>query len=150
MTTMSRRYDITNLHELNTRLLSLKVDYKTQETMIKGDVSHFVKRFTPGNLIKRYATPSAFLKVDDKLNISSKLMSMVLPVLMNSTLFRGSGFVTKTLVGLATSKFGKTLDAEHLSAIFNTVTGLFKSKKKNKEKNPAFSDYGIPPDSETY
>lgn len=116
--------------------------------MLKDDVKVYVKQFTPGNLIKRYATPSAFLKVDDKLNISSKLMSLVLPVLMNSTLFRGSGFITKTLVGLATSKMGKTLDAEHLSAIFNSVTGLF--KKKKKEKSPAFADYGIPPDSETY
>ncbi|HEY0175346.1 MAG TPA: hypothetical protein VGC08_03145 [Pedobacter sp.] len=145
---MSKKYDINNLHELNVRLTSLRVDYKVQETMIKGDISHYVKQFTLGNLIKRYATPSAFLKVDDKLNISSKLMSMLLPVVMNSTLFRGSGFITKTLVGLATSKVGKTLDAEHLSAIFNTVTGLF--KKKKKEKSPAFPDYGIPPDSETF
>ena len=146
---MRRRYNISNMDGLNERLLSLKVDYKLQETMLKGDVKVYAKQFTPGNLIKRYATPSAFLKVDDKLNISSKLMSMVLPVIMNSTLFRGSGFITKTLVGLATSKMGKTLDAEHLSAIYNSVTGLFKSRKK-KEKSPAFADYGIPPDSETY
>lgn len=137
------------MDELNARLLSLRVDYKIKETALKDDVKGYAKQFTFGNLIKRYATPSAFLKVDDKLNISSKLMSLVLPVLMNSTLFRGSGFITKTLVGLATSKVGKTLDAEHISAIFNSVTGLFKGKKK-KEKSPAFADYGIPPDSETY
>ena len=146
---MRRRYNISNLNELNAKLLSLRVDYKVQEEMLKGDAKIYVKQFTLGSLIKRYATPSAFLKVDDKLNISSKLMSMVLPVLMNSTIFRGSGFITKTLVGLATSKVGKTLDAEHLSAIFNSVKGLFKSKKK-KETSPAFADYGIPPDSETY
>jgi hypothetical protein len=145
---MSKKYNINDLNDLNVRLTSLRVDYKIQETMLKNDVKVYVKQFTPGNLIKRYATPSAFLKADDKLNISSKLMSFVLPVLMNSTLFRGSGFITKTLVGLATSKVGKTLDAEHLSAIFNTVTGLF--KKKKKEKSPGFTDCGIPPDSETY
>lgn len=146
---MGKKYNINNLDDLNQKLLSLKVDYKLQETMLLGDVKGYVKQFTLGSLIKKYATPSAFLKVDDKLNISSKLMSMVLPVLMNSTLFRGSGFITKTLVGLATSKVGKTLDAEHLSAIFNSITGLFKSKKK-KEKSPAYLDYGIPPDSETF
>lgn len=146
---MRRRYNISNLNELNAKLLSLRVDYKVQEEMLKGDAKVYVKQFTLGSLIKRYATPSAFLKVDDKLNISSKIMSMVLPVLMNSTIFRGSGFITKTLVGLATSKVGKTLDAEHLSAIFNSVKGMFKSKKK-KEASPAFADYGIPPDSETY
>jgi len=146
---MSKNHNIQNLHDLQVRMLTLKVDYKMQEAMIKDDVKVYVKQFTFGNLIKKYATPSAFLKVDDKLNISSKLMSLVLPVLMNSTIFRGSGFLTKTLVGLATSKVGKTLDAEHLSAIFNSVKGLFTSKKK-KEKAAAYVDYGIPPDSETY
>lgn len=146
---MSKKYNINNLQDLNARLISLKVDYKMQETALKADVGGYFKQFTFGSLIKKYATPSSFLKVDDKLNISSKLMSMALPILMNSTLFRGSGFITKTLVGLATSKVGKTLDAEHLSAIFNTVTGLFKSKKK-KEKATGFRDYGIPPDSETF
>jgi len=146
---MSRKYNITNLQELNIKLISLKVDYKMQETILKDDATVYVKQFTPGNLIKKFVTPSSLLKADDKLNISSKLMSLLLPVLMNSTIFRGSGFITKTLVGLATSKVGKTLDAEHLTSIFSSVKGLFTSKKK-KEKSPAFLDYGIPPDSETY
>jgi len=146
---MSKKYNINNLQELNVKLISLKVDYKVQEAMIKDDVKVYIKQFTPGSLIKKYATPSTFLKADDKLNISSKVMSFLLPVLMNSTIFRGSGFITKTLVGLATSKVGKNLDAEHLSSIFNTVKGLFKPKKK-KVTSPAFLDYGIPPDSETY
>jgi len=145
---MSKKYDIKNLQDLNIRLISLKADYKMQEETIKGDVKEYLHQFTLGNLIKKYATPSAFLKVDDKLNISSKLMSMFLPVVMNSTLFRGSGFITKALVGLATSKVGKTMDAEHLSAIFNSIKGLFTGKKK-KEK-PGFVDYGIPADSETF
>ena len=146
---MSRKYNITNLQELNIKLISLKVDYKMQETILKDDATVYVKQFTPGNLIKKFVTPSSLLKADDKLNISSRLMSLLLPVLMNSTIFRGSGFITKTLVGLATSKVGKTLDAEHLTSIFSSVKGLFTSKKK-KEKSPAFLDYGIPPDSETY
>lgn len=149
MRTMSRKYNINNLDDLNVRLISLKVDFKMQEAALKQDAKAYSKQFTFVNLIKKYATPSAFLKADDKLNISSKLMSMVLPIVMNSTIFRGSGFITKTLVGLATSKVGKTLDAEHLSAIFNSVTGIFKSKKA-KVKSPAFGDYGIPPDSETF
>ena len=145
---MRTNNNINNLDELNLRLTSLKVDYKVKETMLKTDLKAYVHQFTPGNLIKRYATPSAFLKMDDKLNISSKLMSLVLPLVMNSTLFRGSGFITKAIVGLATSKFGKKLDAEHLSAIYNSVTGLF--KKSKQDRVPAFADYGIPPDSETY
>jgi len=146
---MKTRHNINNLQELNAKLLSLKVDYKTQEVMIKADAQHYLQQFTPANLLKKYATPSNLFKADDKLNISSKLMSMLLPILMNSTLFRGSGFITKTIVGLATSKVGKSLDAEHLTGIFNSVKGFFTSKNK-KVKDPAFLDYGIPPDSETY
>ncbi|SDM49480.1 hypothetical protein [Pedobacter antarcticus] len=146
---MIKKGSINNLHDLNVQMIGLKVEYKIQEVKLKDDVKTYVSQFTPGNLIRKYATPSAFLKVDDKLNISSKLMSMVLPMLMNSTVFRGSGFLTKTLVGLATSKVGKTLDAEHLSAIFNSIKGLFGSKKK-KAKGGEFIDYGIPPDSETF
>lgn len=142
------KYKIESLNDLQVRMISLKVDYKMQEIMLKEDVAVYVKQFTPGHLIKKYLSPSSLLKADDKLNISSKLMSMVLPVLMNSTIFRGSGFITKTLVGLATSKVGKTLDAEHLTSIFGAVKGLFTSGKKKKAK--AYVDYGIPPDSETY
>jgi hypothetical protein len=149
MKTMSRKYNINNLHDLNVKILSLKVDYKVKEEMLKTDTQSYLKQFTFGNLIKKFATPSNFKKADDQLNISSKIMSFVLPIVMNSTIFRGSGFITKTLVGLATNKVGKTLDADHLSSMFNTVKGLF-TKKKKKIVAPSFKDYGIPPDSETY
>jgi len=146
---MSKNYNIKNLHDLQVRMISLKVDYKMQEVMIKDDVKIYVKQFSPGSLIKKFVTPSSLMKADDKLNISSKIMSLALPVLMNSTLFRGSGFITKALVGLATSRVGKTLDAEHLTSIFNSVKGMFGTKKK-KTKTGTYIDYGIPPDSETY
>lgn len=63
---MSKKYEINNLQDLNVRMISLKVDYKMQEEMIKDDVKVYLKQFTLGSLIKKYATPSAFLKVDDK------------------------------------------------------------------------------------
>nr|WP_199076963.1 hypothetical protein [Pedobacter sp. ASV19] len=144
-----RKNNIQNIEDLQREILVLRAAYQMQGDTLKEDTRLYLKQFTFGALIRKYATPSAFIKMDDKLNISSKLMSMVLPVLMNSTLFRGSGFLTKAFVGLATSKVGKTLDAEHLSAIFNTVKGWF-GKSKKKEKAVAAIDYGIPPDSETY
>ena len=147
---MRKRYNIQNLEELQGRIAELKAVYNSQGKLIVEDSKLYVKQFTLGAMIKKYATPSSLLKVDDKLNISSKVMSLVLPVLMNSTLFRGSGFITKTLVGLATSKVGKTLDAEHLSAIFNSVKSWFGGEKKKKVKPVGYVDYGIPPDSETY
>lgn len=144
-----RKYNINNLEELHAMVCTLKLESDLQAEALVNDGKTYLKQFTIGSLIKKYATPSAFLKVDDKLNISSSIMSLVLPMVMNSTLFRGSGFITKTLVGLASGKVGKTLDAEHLSAIFNSVKSWFGPKKK-KDKPVGYVDYGIPPDSETY
>lgn len=150
MKKMNRRYDINNLDELHAMVCSLKAAHQQKGALLVNDTKGYLKQFTFGGLIKKYATPSALLKVDDKLNISSSLMSLVLPFVMNSTLFKGSGFLTKTLVGLASNKVGKSLDAEHLSAIFNSVKSWFGGSKKKKEKTAAYIDYGIPPDSETY
>ncbi|MCP6134499.1 hypothetical protein NL393_35510, partial [Klebsiella pneumoniae] len=83
---------------------------------------------TPGNLFKKYVTGSNLLKADDKLNLSGTLMSLFLPGLLNKTIFRGSGLITKTVVSLVSGKLGKSLDAEHLTGAFNSaknwVTGL--------------------------
>ena len=92
---------------------------------------------------------NALLKLDEKTNISSKIMSIVLPLLLNSTVFRGSGVITKALGALVSGKVGQSLDGEHLSGIFNMVKSLFTGKKAKKQ-DVAFVDYGIPPDSETY
>ena len=146
---MSKRYNIQNLEELQVHLFTLKSGYMMQEDMLKQNAKLYVKQYSIGNLLKKYATPSSFMKMDDKLNVSSKLMSMVLPIIMNSTVFRGSGFMTKALVGLATSKMGKSLDAEHLSSIFNSVKSWFNKPKKAKTGRMQI-DYGIPPDSETF
>jgi len=145
-----RKYNINNLEELHATVAALRAESDMQAEALVIDGKAYLKQFTIGNLVKKYATPSSFLKVDDKLNISSSVMSMVLPMIMNNTLFRGSGIITKTLVGLASGKVGKTLDAEHLSAIFNSVKSWFGVGKKKKEKRPGYVDYGIPPDSETF
>ncbi|MES2455065.1 MAG: hypothetical protein V4594_05980 [Bacteroidota bacterium] len=146
----SRKYNINNLDELHAMVCVLKDEHTLQGERLLGDTKTYLKQFTIGGLIKKYATPSELFKVDDKFNISSTVMSWVLPLLMNSTLFKGSGILTKAVVGLASGKLGKSLDAEHLSAIFNSVKSWFGGDKKKKEKGAEYFDYGIPPDSETY
>ena len=142
--------NINTLDDLHKQVQLLKADYTQRGEMLKVDTKTYIKQFTLGNLIKKYATPSGFLKLDEKTNISSKVMSIVLPMLLNSTVFRGSGLITKALGALVSGKIGKSLDAEHLSGIFNAVKSLFKGKKANADGKAAFVDYGIPPDSETY
>ncbi len=140
--------DIRNLEDLQDRKLALKVDYILKEHNLKKDTAVYLKQFTISSLIKKYITPGNLFKADESLNISGTVMSFLLPMLMNKTVFRGAGFITKTAVGLISGKLGKSLDAEHLSAIFNTVKGWLGKKKVKKDKK--FIDYGIPPDSETF
>lgn len=147
---MKRNYrEIKTLEDLHRQVQLLKVDYKAKELMLKEDSKTYIKQFSIFNIIKKYATPNGFIKLDDKTHISSKIMSVLLPMLLNSTVFRGSGLITKALGALVSGKVGKSLDAESLSGIFNVVKSLFTPKKKDKEKTK-FVDYGIPPDSETY
>lgn len=140
---------IRNLEDLQAKKLELKVEYTLKQNMLLAETKAYAKQFTLGALIKKYATPSNLFKADDKLNISGTAMSLLLPMVMNKTLFRGAGFLTKAAVGLVSGKVGKSLDAEHLSAIYNSVKGWF-GKRKEKKKDKKFIDYGIPPDSETY
>ena len=142
--------NIRTLAELHGEIQRLKADYHHREEQLKLDSKAYIKQFSLGNLIKKYATPSGFLKLDEKTNISSKIMSIVLPMLMNSTIFRGSGLITKALGALVSGKVGKSLDAESLSGIFNMAKSLFTGKKPKSKEQVAFVDYGIPPDSETY
>jgi hypothetical protein len=140
--------NINTLDDLHNQVQLLKASYKQKELLLKQDTKAYVKQFTLGNLIKKYATPSSFLKLDEKTNIISRIMSIALPFALNSTVFKGSGMITKALAALVSGKVGQKLDGEHLSGAFNMVKSLFKGKKSKKDV--AFVDYGIPPDSETY
>ncbi|RZL62298.1 MAG: hypothetical protein EOO93_09440 [Pedobacter sp.] len=146
---MKKNYShINTLDDLHNEVNRLKADYRHRGVMLKEDSKNYIKQFSIGSIIKKYATPSGFLKLDENTHITSKIMSIALPMLLNSTIFRGSGVITKALGALVSGKVGKSLDAESLSGVFNMVKSLF--NKKAKKKEAGFVDYGIPPDSETY
>lgn len=132
------------------RMSVLRADYIGREQVLKRDVQMYVKQLTPMNMIKKYLTPSTLLKADDKLNISNKVISWVLPFLMNSTIFKGSGLITRALVGIASNKIGKKVDADSILSVVDAVKAWFSGPKLKIKKKPAYVDYGIPPDSETY
>lgn len=141
--------NIRTLAELQEEMRSLKTNYIQQEQTLKLDIKAYAQQFTLGGIIKKFASPSALYKIDEQTHISSKILSVVLPMILNSVFFKRSGFITKTIATLVSGKIGQSLDAESLSGIFNMIKSLFKPKK-SKEEKLAFKDYGIPPDSETY
>lgn len=144
-----RNRNIRTLSELQEERWRLKTSYIQQGEAVKLDVNTYASQFTLSGLIKKYATPSAFYKLDEQTHISSKILSVALPMLLNTVFFRRSGFITKTVAALISGKIGQSLDAETLSGIFNAIKSIFKNKTPTDDKI-AFKDYGIPPDSETY
>ena len=146
---MKKINKIENIDELHQQVQILKLAYKQKGEVLKTDVKTYVKQFSLTSVIKKYATPNALLKLDEHTHITSKLMAMLFPIILNGTLFKKSGFITKAIMALTTSKIGNAVDAELLTGIFNYIKTLLFAKK-SKASKPAFTDYGIPPDSETY
>lgn len=152
---MNLNKNIRSLDDLQREIRRLKTDYKKQEADLTRDTHIFLNQFSLGGMLKKYASPNGFLKLDEKINLSSRVMTYLLPFLLNKTIFRGSGFLTKAIATLVSGKVGKSLDAETLSGAVNFVKSLFggsgQNRKKNKRKEElTFADYGIPPDSETF
>jgi hypothetical protein len=146
---MKRNYShIKSLEDLHAEVQRLKIDYQLREVALKNDSKHYFKQFSIVGIFKKMITPNGLIKLDEKTNISGKIMSYLLPMVLNSTVFRGSGILTKAVGAFVSGKVGKSLDAESITGIFNAVKSLFKPKRKAKEQT--FVDYGIPPDSETY
>lgn len=146
-----RHKDIKSLAELHLEISRVKSEYQLKETQLKEDAKSYIKQFSPINLIKDFLNPQSLLRLDGKTNLSGSVMSLILPMFLNKTVFRGSGFLTKSIAALVSGKIGKSLDAESLTGLFGKAKSLFSSlTSKKKKADVNFVDYGIPPDSETY
>ena len=71
----------------------------------------------------------------------SVLSRILLPLTLNKTIFRNSGFLVKTLVGLVSQKASRYINEDSVAGLWDKVKALFDKKPKN-------TDYGIPPESE--
>lgn len=145
---MKRDYrHIQTLEDLHAEQLKLKAICESQERQLKADASYYVKQFTPGGFIKKLLNRGNIEKVDGALNLSGKVMSLVLPFFLNKTVFKGSGFLTRAIVGLISNKVGGKMDLDNITGIVDKLKSWIMPKGKSKPKEV---DYGIPPYSETY
>ncbi|MFB9841442.1 hypothetical protein [Mucilaginibacter ginsenosidivorans] len=71
----------------------------------------------------------------------SILSRVVLPLMLNKTIFRNSGFIVKTLVSLVSQKASRFINEDSIAGLWDKVKTLF----EKKDRQP---DYGIPPESE--
>lgn len=144
-----RRYNIKNLKELQDKRIQLKIDYLILEDNLKHNGKDYLMQFTPKALFKKFTSKDNMLDVNKQFNLIGNAMSFLLPMFMRKTIFRGSGFITKAIVGLASKKIGQSLNAKKLTNLFNSAKNWIEHKIPYKAEKKRI-DYGIPPDSETY
>jgi hypothetical protein len=73
-----------------------------------------------------------------------------LPVLLNKYFFPRSGFLMKSVVAMVSQKAAKNVNKDSISDLIDKVTSWIKTPRPKRRRDPVLTDYGIPPDSETY
>ena len=68
----------------------------------------------------------------DLLGLVSRFL---LPLTLNKTLFKHSGFIVKTLVGILSQKASHYISEDAVSGIWGKAKGLFNNLLKKKDKN---------------
>jgi hypothetical protein len=137
------------IEELQAEIGILKIKRNQQEIAIHEKFNGPGAIFkTMTSLFKSDSSKSLFEDIFNQ-DIISNISRVLLPMLLNSSIFRGSGFVTKTLVTLFSQKAAKKVNMDVITSLIDKVKGIFE-KNKNAKVATASNDYGIPPDSETY
>jgi hypothetical protein len=77
-------------------------------------------------------------------DIIGLLSRFLLPLTLNKTIFRNSGFVVKAIVGLVSQKASHFITEDTVVSLWEKASSLFKRKE---ETEPAHK--GVPPLSET-
>ncbi|RZK76678.1 MAG: hypothetical protein EOO92_14250 [Pedobacter sp.] len=109
---MRNKYNFNTLEELKAKQLALKSESIMHGQAILLDAKTYANDFSVFDFIKPKPKPAlslALKKTDADSMLSGKILSYGLPLLLNKTLFKGSGIITKTIVGMLSSKTGAKL-----------------------------------------
>ncbi|MDR3696561.1 hypothetical protein [Mucilaginibacter sp.] len=117
--------------------IALTQRFRSPGAILSSIISIF---YTPANADGHKA--AGFFDQD----IVSLISRVVLPFTLNKTIFRNSGFIVKTLVGLVSQKASNFINEDMVVSLWDKAKSLFKSK--TPDETPAHK--GIPPLSEAY
>lgn len=148
---------ITNYDELKAEIYSLKIRRTEQELYFLQKKEKIKNMFSsPLNFAKSLIgirnsgdnKQSALHKSGDW---ATSFARIVVPFLLNKTLFRGNGVLIKSLLAMFSQKVisGDNVNQGKIIGWIDGVSNWINSSLKKKKKRK-ISDYGIPPDSETY
>ncbi|MGY4385818.1 hypothetical protein ACVWYN_002866 [Pedobacter sp. UYP24] len=106
---MKNKYKFNGLKDLQAKQLELKSETQLSGEHILANAKLIATDFSVNKLFKAKIQKKSLISTK-KLNsndmLSGKIVSFALPLLLNKTIFKGSGILTKTAVGLISSKTG--------------------------------------------
>lgn len=105
---MKRNYNIKSLDELRKYKQVLNLESGTQEIWMKETATTLIKSFSLAGLMGKAVKPSLGKKSASE-SITSNVLGVALPVVLNKTLFRKSGWFTKIVVGFVSRQIGKRI-----------------------------------------
>lgn len=152
---MKNKKEIHNIEELRAEIARLKVLKFEQEVYLEDQFNHLQHKMeAPMRLYDRIVSffPSAkeaFLPDTKSLGSDwvTNSLRVGLPFLFNKVLFKKAGFIKKGLLLIASQQAASFLNKDRLAEIIDKITSLIQPKDRRNKKE---TDYGIPPDSETY
>jgi hypothetical protein len=109
---MKNKYEINDLTGLKARQMALLAESDMHAQAVVIDAKAYVNDFSISSLVKRDPKPSPTLKLrtpDSSSLLSGKVLSLALPLILNKTIFKGSGLITRAAVSLISSKTGAKL-----------------------------------------
>lgn len=146
-----------SLAELRTEIDLLKIKSFNEEELLKEKITDpkaIISTIRTYFKSKPSANKQSMLQGLLNQDIVSNISRLVLPFLLNTTLFKKSNFITKAIVTFVSQKAAQKVNTGAINGIVGKVKGWFEHKRTvhaEKEQVRAYNtDYGIPPDSETY
>jgi hypothetical protein len=109
---MKNKYAINDMKGLKARQMALLAESDMHAQAVYSDAKTYVSKFTLSDLVKTEKKSPLVLgikKPNSSALLFGKVLSLALPLILNKTIFKGSGFVTKAAVGLISSKTGARL-----------------------------------------
>jgi len=104
---MKRNYNIKSLDELRQYKEVLNLESATQEIWMKETATTLIKSFSLPDILAKAVKPSGNQSASK--SMTSNVLGLALPVVLNKTLFKKSGWLTKMVVGLVSRQIGKRI-----------------------------------------
>jgi len=131
---------IRNRSDLRTEIFRLEQEKLGKQIALK---QHFS---SPGAI---FSTVMGLVSGGDKKEDDGKpkqdfvgfISRFILPLVLNKTLFRGSGFIMKALVGLASQKASTYISSDSVSGVWDKAKGLVGGLFSKKAKKPETQSY---------